>query len=84
MKTTILYSSGDAARELGISRDALHWAIRIGAPCPNARVAGRRVFNSDDLHAIRGWLATRPKPLLHRKTVPHAVGIRRICSEGAK
>ena len=56
-----LFSSGGAARALGISRDALLWALRAGAPEPTVRVGGRRLFAEQDLQALRAWLAGRSR-----------------------
>ena len=59
MQEEKLLSTGDAARELGVSRDALLWALRTGAPEPAKRVAGRRVFEAEDLDQLRLWLENR-------------------------
>ena len=55
-----MYSSGEAARLLGVSRDSLLSALRSGAPAPQSkRIAGRRVFNDEDVERIRAWFGTR-------------------------
>jgi DNA-binding transcriptional MerR regulator len=66
-----MYSSGEAARLLGISRDSLLSALRSGAPAPkSARIAGRRVFDDEDVERIRAWLGTRRYCV--REGNPHA------------
>ena len=66
-----MYSSGEAARLLGISRDSLLSALRSGAPAPqSARFAGRRVFSDEDLERLRAWLGTRRYCV--REGNPHA------------
>ena len=55
----VLFSIGEAARALGVSRDALTWALRAGAPEPTTRVGGRRLFTVQDLEPLRTWLANR-------------------------
>jgi len=55
-----LKSSGQAAAELGITRDALLFALQSGAPEPKAgRLAGRRMFSQADLEALVQWFAAR-------------------------
>lgn len=56
-----LLSISGAAKTLGMSRDALQFAFRIGAPEPAQRVAGRRVFTPHDLDAIQRWLNDRAR-----------------------
>ena len=52
-------STGDAAVTLGVTRDALTWALRHGAPEPRLRIAGRRIFDADDIERLREWLRLR-------------------------
>ncbi|MEI6233860.1 MAG: hypothetical protein WCT04_12455 [Planctomycetota bacterium] len=57
-----LRSTAAAAQELGIKRDSLQWAMRMGAPEPAQRVAGRRAFTQKDIELVRVWLAGRSMP----------------------
>jgi hypothetical protein len=54
-----LLSTGEAAVVLGMTRDALTWAFRTGAPEPRMRISGRRVFDPQDLDRIRSWMQSR-------------------------
>ena len=54
-----LFSTGEAASHLGISRDALVAALRSGAPEPPTRLAGRRVFGKTDIAHLRRWFGAR-------------------------
>ena len=54
-----LYSTGEAAAHLGLSRDALVAALRAGAPEPPTRLAGRRVFGKTDIARLRRWFEAR-------------------------
>ena len=63
MAKETLYSTGGAAAELGLTRDALLAAIRFGAPEPATRLAGRRVFNDEDLDHLRQWFLARGRVL---------------------
>ena len=58
-----LFSTGEAANAFGITRDALVAALRAGAPEPAVRLAGRRVFDKEDLRRLRGWFGKRGRPL---------------------
>lgn len=57
------FSTGETANELGISRDALVAALRAGAPEPQMRLAGRRVFGTEDLQRLRRWFEARGRIL---------------------
>ncbi len=61
-----LYSSGDAAREIGVTRDALTWALRQGAPAPAHRTGGRRVFTAQEVEVLRAWFLTRRERCIGR------------------
>lgn len=54
-----LFSTGEAARELGVARDAVVWALRSGAPKPRTRLAGRRVFTEAEILVLRNWFDER-------------------------
>lgn len=57
-----MFSSGGAAKELGMSRDSLLFALRTGAPQPKApRVANRRMFSKGDIERLRKWFSERRK-----------------------
>ncbi len=68
---TQLFSTGEAATALGVTRDALHAALRAGAPEPRTRLAGRRVFAPEDLDRLRNWFAARGRAVT---VVPTAAG----------
>ncbi len=57
--TDPLLSTGDVARELGVSRDSLMWALKMGVPGPQDRIAGRRVYQATDVAALRRWFNER-------------------------
>ncbi len=66
-----LYSSGDAAKLIGISRDSLIMAIRNGsAPDASFRIGGQRVFSEDDIKKMKKWARTRTtrRPVVARNT----------------
>ncbi len=58
-----LLSTGEAAVVLGLTRDSLLAALRAGAPEPELRVAGRRLFNDCDLVRLRSWFSARGRHL---------------------
>ncbi len=68
-----LWSTGEAAQALAVSRDALLWAMRAGAPRPRMRVAGRRVFTAQDLEALRAWFGDRIAPGRRPRRDPDAL-----------
>lgn len=58
-------SSGQAAKEIGVSRDSLLFALRTGAPEPKAgRLGNRRMFSESDIERLREWFAKRRKSVL--------------------
>jgi hypothetical protein len=57
--TNPLLSTGDVAKALGVSRDSLIWALRMGAPGPADRIAGRRVYCTEDVAALQRWFSDR-------------------------
>jgi DNA-binding transcriptional MerR regulator len=63
MPQKCLLSTGETARELGLSRDALLAALRGGAPEPQRRVAGRRLFDDHDVDRLRMWFKERGRSL---------------------
>ncbi|MDR1613852.1 MAG: hypothetical protein LBT97_13895 [Planctomycetota bacterium] len=51
-----IYSTGEAAAKLGVSRDSLLTAImRSGAPDAGQRCGGRRYFSEDDIEKLVRW-----------------------------
>jgi DNA-binding transcriptional MerR regulator len=53
-------SSGQAAKEIGVTRDSLLFALRTGAPEPKAgRLGNRRMFSEDDIETLKKWFARR-------------------------
>lgn len=53
-------SSGQAAKEIGVSRDSLLFALRTGAPEPKAgRLGNRRMFSEADIERLREWFSKR-------------------------
>lgn len=54
-----LLSTGETATRLGITRDALICALRSGAPEPERRIAGRRMFGEADMCALSRWFDAR-------------------------
>ena len=50
-----VFSSGPVAKMLGVERDDIQSAFRSGAPEPNLRVAGKRVFTINDVQRLRLW-----------------------------
>ncbi len=58
-----MYSTGEAAQQLGLSRDALMFALRnSGAPEPQTgRPGGRRIFSEADVERLRKWFSAHCK-----------------------
>lgn len=70
----VLFSSGDVARETGMSRSALTYRIKKGVlPEAAYRVAGRRVFSESDLNEIRAMLRECPKLRPRRRAASQTV-----------
>lgn len=63
MKKQRWFSTGEAAQTLGISRDSLIAALRAGAPDAKTRIAGRRMFSTDDLTMLASWFNERGRPV---------------------
>lgn len=60
VNTAEMYSSGQVARQLGMPRWRLQYLIERGDfPSPSQVVAGRRLFSSDDIVAMRLILTAR-------------------------
>ena len=55
-----LFSIGEVAKMLHVSRDSLPAALRKGAPEPiTPRVGGRRIFSDEDYAALANWYNRR-------------------------
>jgi DNA-binding transcriptional MerR regulator len=55
-----LYTSGQAAHKLGVTRDALLAAVRqAGAPDARSRVGDRRAFSENDIAELAAWFERR-------------------------
>lgn len=53
------YSTGEAAKKLGVSRDSLFAALRTGAPDTKNRIGGRRIFSETEVNSLEAWYKTR-------------------------
>lgn len=51
----MIYSTGEAAKELGIKRDALLYHLNVGKlkDMEVKKVGGRRMFSSEDIETIK-------------------------------
>lgn len=57
-----IYSTGETAEKLGVTRDALLGAIRFaGAPDTEQRCGGRRLFSEEDVKKLEEWFRERGK-----------------------
>ncbi len=54
-KMTKFFTSTEAAKAIGTTRDNLLYALRHGAPEPKRRLGGRRVFSTADIEDLRRW-----------------------------
>lgn len=54
-----IYSSGEVAKKLGVSRDSLFGALKSGAPDTTYRMGGRRVFTETEVQRLAEWYKTR-------------------------
>ncbi len=55
------YSTGEAAKQLGVTRDSLFNAIRKGAPDATNRIGNRRVFTDEEVKRLEAWFDYRRK-----------------------
>lgn len=59
-------SSGQAAKEIGVTRDSLLFALRTGAPEPTAgRLGNRRMFSEDDIQTLKEWFGSRGRRVVN-------------------
>ena len=56
-----MYSTGETARRLGVTRDSLHAALRTTAPDAANRVGNRRVFTEEEVGRLAEWFERRRK-----------------------
>ena len=56
-----MYSTGEAAKLLGVTRDSLHAALRTTAPYAGNRIGNRRAFTDDEVEQLRKWFDRRAK-----------------------
>lgn len=52
-----MYSTGGAAAKLEMTRDALQYYLRTGAPNVGQRCGRRRMFTEADLDTLRTWFS---------------------------
>ena len=56
-----MYSSGEAAKRIGVTRDSLFAAIKAGAPDAMLRIGSRRVFTEAEVERLAAWYDQRWK-----------------------
>jgi DNA-binding transcriptional MerR regulator len=56
-----MYSTGETAKRLGVTRDSLHAALRTTAPDAENRVGNRRVFTEEEVERLAEWFERRRK-----------------------
>ncbi len=49
------YSTGEAAKRIGVTRDSLFNAIRKGAPDAMNRTGNRRLFTEEEVNRLEAW-----------------------------
>jgi len=54
-----LYSTGETASRLGVTRDSLFAALRAGAPDAANRIGSRRGFTEEEADALAAWFDRR-------------------------
>ena len=53
------YSTGEAAKEIGVTRDSLFAALKNGAPDTANRIGGRRYFTEEEVKNLAAWYSRR-------------------------
>ena len=53
------YSTGEAARLIGVSRDTIHSYFRSGAPRPKKRLGNRIAFTRRDIAKLCDWFEAK-------------------------
>lgn len=56
-----LYSTGEAAKAVGVTRDSLFGALKNGAPDAVNRIGGRRYFTEDEVARLAEWYGRRQR-----------------------
>lgn len=56
-----MYSTGEAAKRLGVTRDAVFSALISGAPDAAIRVGNRRIFTEEEVGKLAAWFERRRK-----------------------
>ena len=56
-----MYSTGETAKLLGVTRDSLHAALRTTAPDAANRIGNRRVFTEEEVGRLAAWFERRRK-----------------------
>ena len=56
-----MYSTGETAKRLGVTRDSLHAALRTDAPDAANRIGNRRVFTEEEVERLAAWFERRRK-----------------------
>ena len=53
------YSTGEAAKLIGVSRDTIHSYFRSGAPEPKKKIGNRRAFTRKDVIRLCDWFEAK-------------------------
>ncbi len=56
-----MYSTGETAQRLGVTRDSLHAALRTSAPDAANRIGNRRIFTEEEVGRLAEWFERRRK-----------------------
>ena len=56
-----MYSTGETAKLLGVTRDSLHAALRTTAPDAANRIGNRRVFTEEEVKVLAKWYERRER-----------------------
>lgn len=56
-----MYSTGETAKRLGVTRDSLFSALRSGAPDSAIRIGNRRIFTQAEVDVLAAWFERRRK-----------------------
>ncbi len=56
-----IYSTGETAKRLGVTRDSLHAALKANAPDAASRVGNRRIFTEEEVGRLAEWFEHRRK-----------------------
>lgn len=56
-----MYSTGEVAKRLGVTRDAIFSALISGAPDAAVRVGNRRIFTEEEVGKLAAWFERRRK-----------------------